>query len=189
MPTVTVQCAEDNDNMRAPEHTAAVAASRLRYFLARVIIVPLVTTILLASQTPTKAAGESKRVLMLQSFGFRFKPWTDYAEAFRSELKRQSKLPIDYDDQSLTVARLADDKSDAPFVDCLQSLYTENAPDLIVALGAPAANFVQRYRSRIFPKTPMLFYAVEARRVQYDTLTDNDTVAAAAHDFPLAFET
>ena len=62
-------------------------------------------------------------------------------------------------------------------------------PDLIVALGAPAANFVQRYRPRIFPKTPMLFYAVEARRVQYDQLTENDTVAAAAHDFPLAFET
>ena len=35
----------------------------------------------------------------------------------------------------------------------------------------------------------MLFYAVEARRVQYDQLTENDTVAAAAHDFPLAIET
>ena len=35
----------------------------------------------------------------------------------------------------------------------------------------------------------MLFTAVEARRVQYDKLTENDTVAAAAHDFPAAFET
>ena len=34
----------------------------------------------------------------------------------------------------------------------------------------------------------MLFTAVEARRVQYDKLTENDTVAAAAHDFPAAFE-
>ena len=40
-----------------------------------------------------------------------------------------------------------------------------------------------------FPKTPMLFTAVEARRVQYDKLTENDTVAAAAHDFPSAIET
>ena len=104
-------------------------------------------------------------------------------------MSRQSKVPIDFDDQSLLTARLDDDKSDKPFVDYLHSLYTEKAPDLIVALGAPAANFVQRYRPRIFPKTPMLFYAVEARRVQYDKLTENDTVAAAAHDFPLAFET
>jgi len=51
------------------------------------------------------SAAETKRVLMLQSFGFRFKPWTDFAETFRAELTRQSKFPIDYDDQSLTVAR------------------------------------------------------------------------------------
>ena len=81
------------------------------------------------------------------------------------------------------------DKSDALFVDYLHALYAETPPDLIVALGAPAANFVQRYRPRIFAKTPMLFYAVEARRVQYDQLTENDAVAAAAHDFPLAIET
>ena len=42
---------------------------------------------------------------------------------------------------------------------------------------------------RLFPNTPMLFTAVEARRVQYDKLTENDTVAAAAHDFPAAIET
>ena len=86
-------------------------------------------------------------------------------------------------------ARLDNDKSDITFVDYLESLYAEKPPDLIVALGAPAANFVQRYRPRIFPNTPMLFTAVEARRVQYDKLTENDTVVAAAHDFPVAIET
>ena len=35
----------------------------------------------------------------------------------------------------------------------------------------------------------MLFTAVEARRVQYDKLTENDTVVAVAHDFPAAIET
>ena len=34
----------------------------------------------------------------------------------------------------------------------------------------------------------MLFTAVEARRVQYDKLTEDDTVVAAAHDFPASFE-
>ena len=34
----------------------------------------------------------------------------------------------------------------------------------------------------------MLFTAVEARRVQYDKLTHDDTVVAAAHDFPASFE-
>ena len=44
----------------------------------------------------SKADVEPKRVLMLHSFGLRFKPWTDYAEIFRSEMIRQSKVPIDF---------------------------------------------------------------------------------------------
>ena len=76
------------------------------------------------------------------------------------------KAPVDFHDHSLLNARLADDKADAPFVDYLHALYADKPPDLILAIGAPAANFVQRYRQRIFPGTPMLFTAVEARRVQ-----------------------
>jgi hypothetical protein len=34
----------------------------------------------------------------------------------------------------------------------------------------------------------MLFTGVEARRVQHDKLTHDDTVVAAAHDFPASFE-
>ena len=138
---------------------------------------------------PSRADVEPKRVLMLHSFGLRFKPWTDFAEILRSEMSRRSNVPIEFLDHMLLSARLDDDKSDIPFVDYLHALYAEKPPDLIVAIGAPAANFVQRYRPLIFPKTPMLFTAVEARRVQYDKLTENDTVAAAAHDFPLAIET
>jgi hypothetical protein len=74
------------------------------------------------------------------------------------------------------------------FVEYLRTLYTSRPVDLIVAIGAPAANFVQRYRQRLFPTTPMVFTAVEQRRVQYEKLTENDTVVAVAHDFPAAFE-
>ena len=34
----------------------------------------------------------------------------------------------------------------------------------------------------------MVFTAVERRRVQYEKLTENDTVVAVAHDFPAAFD-
>ncbi len=161
-----------------------------RSFFARAFIAVLAIPLLLATLGQSQAADPApKRVLMLQSFGFRFKPWTDFAEILRSEMIKQSKAPIDFLDHSLLTARVDDDRALAPFVDYLQALYAEKAPDLIVALGAPAADFVQRYRHRLFPTTPMLFTAVEARRVQYDKLTENDTVAAAAHDFPAATET
>ena len=175
------------DDVRVPEDLAqsmAAWAAALVVFLAVSLGCPAAF-----AAEPSTGDVQPKRVLMLHSFGLRFKPWTDFAEILRSEMSRRSNVPIDFLDHMLLTARLDDDKSDIPFVDYLRALYAEKPPDLIVAIGAPAANFVQRYRPRIFPKTPMLFTAVEARRVQYDKLTENDTVAAAAHDFPLAIET
>ena len=161
-----------------------------RSFCARIVTAALAVALLLATLSQSQAADpEPKRVLMLQSFGLRFKPWTDFAEILRTEISRQSKAPIDFLDHTLLTARVDDEEALAPFVDYLLALYAKKAPDLIVALGAPAAEFVQRYRARLFPKAPMMFTAVEARRVQYDKLTENDTVAAAAHDFPAAIET
>src|SRR5260370_6724588 len=56
-------------------------------------------------------------------------------------------------------------------------------------MGAAAGEGVEGCRAWLFPNAPMMCTAVEARRVQYDKLTENDTVAAAAHDFPAAIET
>ncbi len=67
-------------------------------------------------------------------------------------------------------------------MDYLDALYPDHPFDLIVAIAAPAANFVQRHRQRLFPKTPMIITAVENRRVQYDKLTEMDTVVATAID-------
>ena len=153
------------------------------------VVVLLATAIFLSTLTSSRADAEPKRIMMLHSFGLRFKPWTDYAQFIRSEISRRAQRPIEFDDQSLLNARLTNDRTDGPFVDYLHALYAEKPPDLIIAIGAPAANFVQQYRQRIFPGTPMLFTGVEARRVQYDQLTEDDTVVAAAHDFPASFET
>ena len=167
-----------------------LAAVPWRSFCGRTATAALAVALLLATLCQSQAADPNpKLVVMLHSFGLRFKPWTDYAEAIRSEISRQSKSPVDFHDHSLLTARLNDPTSDGPFVDYLQALYAEKSPDLIVAIGAPAASFVQRYRQRLFPGTPMLFTAVEARRVEYDKLTDNDTVVATTHDYLAAFET
>ena len=126
--------------------------------------------------------------MMLHSFGPRFKPWSDYAQTIRSEISRQWRKPVDFLDHSLVNARQDDENSEASFVEYLRTLYASRPVDLIVAIGAPSANFVQRYRQRLFPETPMILTAVEQRRVQFVKLTENDTVVAVAHDFPAAFE-
>ena len=163
----------------------SLPALRWRPFCARTITAALVVALLLAALVQSQADGpEPKRILMLHSFGLRFKPWTDHARIARSEIARQSQTPIDFQDHSLVNSRQSNEKSEASFVEYLHNLYDDRPPDLIIAFGAPAANFVQRNRGRLFPKIPMVFTSVEQRRIQRDKLTEYDTVVAIKHDFP-----
>src|SRR5262249_14429573 len=74
------------------------------------------------------------------------------------------------------------------FVEYLEVLYAHYAPDLIVSIGAPAAAFVQRRRDQLFPATPVLFTAIEERRVKSSGLAANDAVIAVRIDFRFLFE-
>ena len=125
---------------------------------------------------------------MLHSFGRDSKPWSDYAKNMRGELERQSPWPLEITEHPLLAARPGKGSPEAAFAEYLRALYTERPLDLIVSFGAPAVAFVQRYRQQLFATTPMVFTAVEQRRVQYSTLTPNDTVVAVAHSFPAIFE-
>jgi signal transduction histidine kinase len=154
---------------------------------ARIPTAALAIALLLATLCQGQAADPApKRVLMLHSFGLRFKPWTTYAEGLRTEISRRKG--VDLQDQSLVSARLSSDKSDGPFVDYLRALNADQPPDLILSIGAPAANFVQRHRKDLFPTTPMVFSAVERRRVDFQKLTEYDTVVASSNDDIVFFE-
>ena len=159
----------------------------VRLFCARAFTTALAIAFLLATLCQSQAADpEPKRVLMLHSFGLRFKPWNLYADAIRTEISRRGN--VDFQDHSLLTARLNSDKSDGPFVDYLHALNADQPPDLIVAIGAPAANFVQRHRTDLFPKTPMVFTVVQERRVDFAKLTEYDTVVASSTDVSLFFD-
>jgi signal transduction histidine kinase/ABC-type uncharacterized transport system substrate-binding protein len=133
-------------------------------------------------------ASETKRVLLLHSFGPDVKPWSDYARAIRTELIRQSPRPLDLHEHSLATARSSDENPEVPFVQYLRALFSKHQPDLIVSIGAPAAAFVQRHRQQLFPAAPMLLTVVDQSRVRYSALTDNDAVVAVAIDYLAAFE-
>ena len=145
--------------------------------------------LLLASLACSNAwAAEPKRVMLLHSFGRDFKPWSEYAKSIRTELERQSHWPLDITDHSLVSARSSDEDPEKPFVDYLHALFAKQPLDLIISIGAPAAAFVQRHRQRLFIDTPMVFTAVEQRRVQYSNLTANDAVVAVWINYFAAVE-
>jgi len=134
------------------------------------------------------AAAEHKHILILHSVGREFRPWNEYAKHMRAELDRQSPWPLDVQEHSLVAARSSDPNPESLFVDYLRALYGQQQPDLIIVVGAPAANFIQRHRKDLFATAPMIFTTVEQRRVRMSELTEYDTVVAVIHDFRFMFE-
>jgi signal transduction histidine kinase len=126
--------------------------------------------------------------MLLHSFGRDFKPWSDYARSIREELDRQSPWSLDITDHSLVTARSSDEDPEPAFVDYLQAMFAKRPLDLIVSIGAPAAAFVQRHRERLFVTTPMVFTAVEQRRVRLARLTANDAVVPVWINYRAALE-
>ena len=92
------------------------------------------------------ATAESKRILLLYSFGREFKPWSEYAETIRSELNSQSPWPLDITEQSLITARSSDENPETAFVDYLRALFAKHPLDLIVSIDAP--------RGRLYSAAP-----------------------------------
>ena len=53
---------------------------------------------------------------------------------------------------------------------------------VVVPMGWPAVHFAQKYRSRLFPDTPMILGCVDERALQSALLTTNDAVMAVRAD-------
>jgi signal transduction histidine kinase/ABC-type uncharacterized transport system substrate-binding protein len=142
---------------------------------------PLLSTVVLLFAMTSAAFSEPKRVLLLHSFGRDFAPWNEYARTIREELGLQSKEPIDIFEASLATARSAD-AEEGPFVEYLRALFSKHQLDLVIAIGAPAVNFLQQHRSQLFPSVPAVHTGLEQRRVPLNSLTSNDAVVAVSID-------
>src|SRR4051812_6236803 len=70
----------------------------------------LLAAVLFTLTMTQSAAAESKRVMLLHSFGKEFKPWSEYARTIREELNRQSPWPLDITEQSLITARSSNEE-------------------------------------------------------------------------------
>jgi signal transduction histidine kinase len=125
-------------------------------------------------------AEPPKHVLLLHSWGPEFGDL--YARDMRVELGR--RLPgVELYEEWLVSARFADRQDDTAFASYLNTLFANHPVDLVITLGAPAANFVQRNQQSLFHSTPELFTDVEERRVSGRLLAPNETAVAISVNY------
>jgi signal transduction histidine kinase len=159
-------------------------------FSRRVVWFVVVCTAI-AMLIPTRtsfAADQPKTILILQSYGQNFKPWSEYSKALRQELEQRSPRRLIIQEFSVITARAEEEKAEYQFVDYLRALFVHRSPDLIVAFGAPGAAFAQTHRKELFPGAPLILAAIEERRVQSAVLTENDTVVSVRQNIPVLFD-
>src|SRR5271165_1695216 len=143
---------------------------------------------LLAFAAGNATAAEPKRVLLLHSFGWNFQAEDAFGDYLRTDLAEKSPYPLDPYEVLLEIARFSDGERDEAFAGYLQALFATDPPDLIVTLVSPAARFIQRHRRDLFPSTPVIFAALNARAIRDATLTANDTMVAVSTDLNAIIE-
>jgi len=133
-------------------------------------------------------ASELKRVLILQSFGRNFEVWNAVPPAFKEELARQLPWPIEFHEAALETARTDQPQAEMAFAEYLRALYAQHQPNLVVPVGAPAAQFLCRHRASLFPQTPLLIGGIDQRLLPTLSLASNDTAVVAQLDFAACLE-
>ncbi len=148
----------------------------------------LIAAILLIVAVSLAAAAEQqpKRVLIFHSFGPDFGDL--YSKDLRAELDRELPGRLDLYEEWLVSARFSAPQEDTAFVEYLSRLFADHPLDLIITLGAPAAEFIRKHRQTLFPQTPELLADVEQRRVDSSSPPSEETAVPISVSFPIVAE-
>ena len=129
-------------------------------------------------------ATETKRVLLLHSYGREFAPYDSIVTAFRSELAQGSSEPIAIYDASLESGQASGSDVQQPLMELLRHRFAVSPPDVVVTIGPPAAAFYPQNRDKLFPAAPLVICGVDERFVLKSTLRAGDAAIASHQSLP-----
>ena len=135
---------------------------------------------------PAAAQPPPRNILLLASYQ---NDWfTLHNEAFRTELRRLVREPLNFLELLIRPAASGQVPEEEPLISYLKSSVSGQQLDLVVAVGGPAAVFVRTHRERLFPTTPILESSFDVRWLRDQTLGPNETTVPLSVDFPGMFE-
>jgi len=175
---LSVQPAVNRDS-KVCHHSARVpvAERRFRHALAGILLL-----VLLPQGAAAETAPAVRKILLLQSLDRGSMVFDKFTADFRTVLQERTREPITLVEFVVAPAGFTEAPG-KPMLDFLQSIFADQAPALIVTVGGPAAAFVRSNRQHLFPKTPVLFSAVDQRYLGAAPLAEHETSAAVAIDY------
>ena len=119
------------------------------------------------------SAGGPKRVLILAEG-----PILPYGLVLRDSLVaglRDNQEPLNIYEEAIDRTRFDSAEYDRQLVALYRSKYLDMAPDLVITITEAALDFAVRHRAELFPRSPLLFGAVDERAVRTHDLGANVT--------------
>ena len=128
------------------------------------------------------------QVLVLQSVNRGNRVIDEFTGSFRVELDRRVENPVNVIQVVVGPAGFGR-ASERAVVEYIKSGFIDGPkPDLIMAVGGPAATFARANRQQLFPETPLLFGAVDRRYLGDAPLGDNEAAVPVDNEFSGAID-
>jgi signal transduction histidine kinase len=143
----------------------------------------LLWSIALCAPHGAMATGtETKRVLLLHSFGREVAPYDAIVAAFRTKLALASSEPVAIYDISLDAGKKTASDDPEPFLGLLRHRFGDSPPDVVVTIGPIAASLFLQNRDKVFPLTPVVIGALDERLIPKSALRGGDSAIVLRTD-------
>src|SRR5262245_54457559 len=146
------------------------------------------SAVLLVLLFAASSHGQVRHVLVLHSLDRGNLILDSFIGAFRVDMDARTNESVTFTEFVVNPSGFNVTPEEA-IVDYLRTAYANRrAPDLVITTGGPAATFARRHRRGLFPRSPILFAAVDERFLQSRPLADDEAAAAVANDFPAVID-
>ena len=144
--------------------------------------------VVFALMANSAAWAEAKRVLIVHSFGRATPPFATQSTAFQTTLTKELAESVDMDEVSLDMASYGQPDLEGPFIEFLLARLSKSQPDLVIPVGAPAGQFVVKYRDRLFPRASIIYTAMDRRTLPADEFQNNATFVGDSFELSGLFD-